>query len=235
LRGLASSITSVVTLVALTAGAVAAQPQPRARTRTAAVSVTVLRDGRAKVQARYEFIENPGLLSFELLQQRCAVIGPVRVQANGTEVPYARDSTGPWLRLHDTSSVDSARAALGYALAYDVELRGREVSIPVLLPLAVLRGSRRGESIATVTVRLPPTASVIVPRMTPTDDGRWSATMAALPAAVRIRGVTPNAECEHGTDGESGKFKLIFWALVTTLVLWVPTYMWWANRQHDPA
>jgi hypothetical protein len=53
---------------------------------------------------------------------------------------------------------------------------------------------------------------------------------------VRVRLATPNADCaaDASTPGDSGRFTLIFWSLIATLVLWVPTYLWWANRQRDP-
>jgi hypothetical protein len=59
--------------------------------------------------------------------------------------------------------------------------------------------------------------------------------MAALPAAVRVSGIAPNADCSDLAMGDSGRFKLIFWLLVATLVLWVPTYLRWANRQQQTA
>jgi hypothetical protein len=56
----------------------------------------------------------------------------------------------------------------------------------------------------------------------------------ALPAALRVSGLNvPNAECSPGVRHASGRFKVIFWALVATLALWVPTYLWWANRQRQ--
>ncbi|MGH7712066.1 MAG: hypothetical protein ACREOG_12320 [Gemmatimonadaceae bacterium] len=221
-------------MIAVATPGLVAQP-PRPRVREAVVAVDVRSIDHALVQARYEFNGNPGALSFEWLEQRCARVGPVRLQSDAGEVPYARDTTGPWVRLHDTSSVDPARRSLGYLLSYEVELAGRDVSIPLVLPLAVLTGRRRGDAITDITVSLPQNARVTVPRMSPTGGGRWSARMAALPSAIGVRGIGPNADCGGESAGTSGNFRLIFWALVTTLALWVPTYLWWANRQRDQA
>ena len=152
-------------------------------------------------------------------------------------MPYARVATGPWVRLHDTSAVDPLRTSLGYTLIYDVALHGDVVSIPVVVPVTALATAvRRGDPVATVAVRLPQDARVILPRMAQVGaTGHWEARMIALPSAVRVRLASPNEECtaDASTPGERGRFILIFWSLVATLVLWVPLYLWWANRQHD--
>jgi hypothetical protein len=223
-------LTSVLALLSLLLRAAEAQA-PRARVRAASVTIMLQADNRARVEARYEFAGNPGALSFELLQQRCALLGPIRAQANGRDISLASEATGPWLRLHETSAVEPGSSALGYTFAYDVELHAADASIPVLLPLTVLRAERRGEHVASVTVQLPSHAGVTLPRMTRAADGHWSTRMAALPSAVRVHGLSPNVECEALPDAESGRFKLIFWSLVATLALWVPAYLWWANRQ----
>jgi hypothetical protein len=55
--------------------------------------------------------------------------------------------------------------------------------------------------------------------------------MAALPSAVRLAGAgVPNEKCWL-EPGNGGGLARVFWALVATLALWVPLYMWWANRQ----
>ncbi len=225
-------------LGAVAAGPLRAQP-PRPRAHEASVAIVLTTAGRATVQARYAFTGNPGVMSFEYLERPCAHVGPIRLESNGQPVPYARVATGPWVRLHDTSAVDPARSSLGYTIVYDVDVQGRDVSIPILLPAAVLAtGSRRGEPIATVAIQLPAGARVTLPRMAPGGtNGRWSARMVALPSAVRVQLTTPNVECRRGTaaTGESGRFTLIFWSLVATLALWVPLYLWWANRQREPA
>jgi hypothetical protein len=212
-----------------------AQQQPRARAQAAEVSITVV-GAVASVQARYTFVGNPGAMSFEYLEQPCAVVGPIHLESGGTPVPYAGEATGPWIRLHDTSAVDPERSSLGYRLTYDVKLAATDVSVPVVLPMSVLTGSRRGEPIATVTAILPPSARVILPRLT--ERGRdhiWSARMAALPSAVRLAGAgVPNEKCWLEPKN-SGGLARIFWALVATLALWVPLYMWWANRQRPAA
>jgi len=223
-------MTTLLALTTLLVGVDLQAQAPRPRVREAAVAIVVQRN-RATVQARYGFIGNPGALSFELLQQRCAVVGPISIRSRGEPVPLSLETTGPWLRLHDTSAVDPARDSLGYTISYDVALQAGAVSIPVLLPLAVLRGDRRGAPIAQVTVTLPEGGRVTLPRMAQSARGRWTATLAALPSAVRIRGATPNALCGDAAPAPSGRFKLIFWALVTTLALWVPAYLWWANRR----
>jgi hypothetical protein len=189
--------------------------------------------GRAHVQEHFEFIGNPGALSFELLDQRCATVENIRVESNGTPVSLAQEVTAPWLRLHDTTVFDPSRTSLGYRVSYDVRLRGVNVSVPILLPIAVLRGAARGDPLAQFTVTGPQQMRVILPRLAQSDSGTWSARMAALPSVVRIAGITPNADCSDVAEGSSGRFKLIFWLLVATLALWVPTYMRWANRQQQ--
>jgi hypothetical protein len=198
------------------------------------VTVTVS-GAQARVQEHFEFAGNPGALSFELLQQRCATIENIRVEADGSLLPLETEITAPWLRLHDTSAVDPARQALGYRVSYDVELRDATVSVPLLLPAATLRGSARGDPLALLTVTAPADVRVVLPRLARSEGGAWSSRMAAFPAAVRIAGVQPNADCSDLVEGSSGRFKLIFWLLVATLMLWVPTYMRWANRQQQGA
>ncbi len=228
----------------LTASGTSAQPQPRARVQEAVVAITV-HGAVATVRAQYTFVGNPGAMSFEYLEQPCAVVGPVRLQSNGKQVPYAREATGPWMRLHDTSAVDPGRSSLGYSITYDVALAATDVSVPVVMPTSALTATRRGELIATIHALLPPGARVILPRMTPTvlpsvgssDRARndWSANMAALPSAVRLAGAgAPNEKCWLEPKN-SGGLARIFWALVATLALWVPTYLWWANRQRRAA
>ena len=234
-RPISASLTSVVIIAILPLRAADTQPE-RARASDATVAVNaVAADRAATVQARYVFVGTPGSLSFELLQNACARIGPIRMESNGAVVPFVLDSTGPWLRVHDTSTVAIGRDSLQYRVTYDVELSGPEASIPLLLPATILATRRRGEAIARLSVRLPPEGRVVLPRMAAEGAGVWSARMAALPATVRIRRDAPNVNCDVQVSGASGNFKLIFWALVTTLVLWVPTYLWWANREQHAA
>lgn len=213
--------------------------QPRLRVHEASLVVAVTAENAASIVARYAFTGNPGAMSFEYLEQPCARVGAVRLQSNGQVVPYARVATGPWVRLHDTSAVDPGRSSLGYTLAYEVALLGDEVSIPLVLPVVALASAaRRGEPVATVAVQLPPGARVILPRMNRVDaDARWETRMIAVPSAVRVHLASPNGDCPADTSakGESGRFMLIFWSLITTLVIWVPLYLWWANRLRDPA
>jgi hypothetical protein len=212
--------------------------QPRLRAHEASVAIDVTAGNAASVQARYAFTGNPSAMSFEYLEQPCARVGAVRLESNGQAVPYARVATGPWVRLHDTTAVDPSRSSLGYTLTYDVALYGDEASIPIVLPVTALATApRRGDPVASVAVQLPPGGRVILPRMERVEtDGRWQARVIALPSAVRVRLATPNADCpaDASTPGDSGRFTLIFWSLIATLVLWVPTYLWWANRQRDP-
>lgn len=228
-------LTSPIAAAILAAGSVSAQQQPRARVESAVVAINVF-GALARVNARYTFAGNPGAMSFEYLEQPCAVVGPVRLVSNGKQVPYAREATGPWMRLHDTSAVDPARTSLGYQITYEVKLAATDVSVPIVVPTSALVGTRRGEPIATVTAILPPSARVILPRLTERGrDHTWSARMAALPSAVRLADAgVPNDKCWLEPKN-SGGLARIFWALVATLALWVPLYMWWANRQRPAA
>ena len=231
---LARHLTSIVALGALGAGSLVAQPRLRAHEAT--VTIVVSAGTGASVRARYAFTGNPGALSFEYLEQPCAQVGAVRLDSEGRPVPYARVATGPWVRLHDTSAVDPLRTSLGYTLSYDVALHGDVVSIPVVVPVSALAtAARRGDPVATVAIQLPQDARVVLPRMAQVGaTGHWEARMIALPSAVRVRQAAPNEDClaEASAPGESGRFILIFWSLIATLVLWVPLYLWWANRQH---
>lgn len=237
-------LTSVVVAATLAAGSVPAQQQPRARVQQAVVEMYVI-GGVARVRARYTFIGNPGAMSFEYLAQPCAMVGPIRVESNGKAVPYAGEATGPWIRLHDTSAVDPERTSLGYIFTYEVKLAATDVSVPIVLPTNALVGARRGEPIATIQVALPPDASVILPRMTRAvlpslgssyqTRNTWSARMAALPSAVRLAGAGPPNEKCWLEPKNSGGLARIFWALVATLALWVPLYLWWATRQRQSA
>lgn len=177
-------------------------------------------------------------MSFEFLEQPCAVVGPITLESNGQAVPYARVETEPWVRFHDTSAVDPERGSLGYRVTYEVRLAASDVSVPIVLPATVLTSNtRRGESIASISVGLPSEGRVILPRMTrDRTTGFWSARMVALPSAVRITGArAPNEKCRTGGAIGDGGLARIFWALVATLALWVSLYLWWANRQRQQA
>ena len=231
-------LTSTLVAATLAAASVPAQQQPRARAEQAAVSLYVS-GAVARVRARYTFAGNPGAMSFEYLEQPCTMVGPVQLESDGKAVPYAAERTGPWVRLHDTSTVDPSRTSLGYSLTYDVKLAAADVSVPIVLPTSVLTGARRGEAIATIHAMLPTAARVILPRMTQSgEDGiwsTWSARMAAMPSAVRLAGAGVHNEKCWLEPRNSGGLARIFWALVATLALWVPLYMWWANRQRPAA
>lgn len=209
--------------------------QPRARVQEAVAAMNVV-GAVARVNVRYKFEGNPGAMSFEYLEQPCAMVGPVRMESDGKPVSYAAERTGPWTRLHDTSAVDPARTSLGYRLSYEVRLAATDVSVPIIMPTMTLAGNRRGEPIATIHTVLPPSARVIYPRMSFTKSTlMWSAYMAAMPSAVRLAGAgVPNEKCWLEPKN-SGGLASIFWALVATLALWVPLYMWWANRQRPAA
>lgn len=187
---------------------------------------------RAHVVARYTFTGNPGAMSFEYLEQPCTIVGPVQMQSAGRAVPYAREVTGPWIRLHDTSDVDPARESLAYRLTYEVRLAATDVSVPIVMPTTTLAGTRRGEPVASIYAILPWSARPIVPRMSFTASSRsWSTRLVALPSAVRLAGAgAPNEKCWLEPKN-SGGLAPIFWALVATLALWVPLYLWWATRQ----
>lgn len=218
----------------LTASDVSA-PQPRTRVEEAVVAINVI-GTVARVTARYTFAGNPGTMSFEYLEQPCAVVGPIHLESNGKHVPYAGEATGPWMRLHDTSAVDPERTSLGYQLTYEVKLAATDVSIPIVVPTTPLVGTRRGEPVAAIHATLMWNARPIVPRMTFNESTRsWSARMAALPSAVRLAGAgVPNEKCWL-EPRDSGGLARVFWALVATLALWVPLYLWWATRQRSAA
>lgn len=229
----AARLTSALLCAGLAAAAAHAQP-PRPRVLRADIAIVI--DGStAHVQEQFVFAGNPGALSFEALEQRCSIIDEIRIQSNGAAVPFARETTAPWLRLHDTSAVDPARTSLAYSVSYSVELREETVTIPVIMPLAVLRGSRRGDPVALLSVAPPAHVRVVLPRVVRQEDHTWSGRMAALPAGVRVAGIVPNASCVVAAAGSSGRFKLIFWLLVATFIVWVPAYMRWANRQQQGA
>jgi hypothetical protein len=228
-------LTRVVVAATLAAGSVSAQQQPRARVQQADVAIYVI-GAVARVRARYIFAGNPGAVSFEYLEQPCAVVGPIRLESNGKQVPYAGEATDPWVRLHDTSAVDPTRLSLGYQITYEVKLAASDVSVPIVLPTSALTGTRRGEPVATIHATLMWNARPIVPRMMFNESTRsWSARMAALPSAVRLSAAgVPNEKCWLEPKN-SGGLARVFWALVATLALWVPLYMWWANRQRRAA
>jgi len=228
-------LTSFIVATTLAAGSVPAQQQPRVRVQQADVAIYVI-GAVARVRAHYTFVGNPGAMSFEYLEQPCAMVGPISVESNGKQVPYAGEATGPWIRLHDTSAVDPDRTSLAYELTYEVKLAATDVSVPIVVPTSALVRTRRGEPVAAIHATLMWNARPIIPRMTFNESTRsWSARMAALPSAVRLAGAgVPNEKCWLEPKN-SGGLARIFWALVATLALWVPLYMWWANRQRSAA
>ncbi len=89
-----------------------------------------------------------------------------------------------------------------------------------------------------VVVSLPDAADrVTFPRMDRSGAaGEWRADFVAVPSFVSLQRAGGDDSCaDAATAHDDGGLSWRFWLLVAILVVWVPTYQWWARRQpeHD--
>jgi hypothetical protein len=145
----------------------------------------------------------------------------------------------PWI-LHQITAHETAGTPVVIDLRYIVALGARRVSVPLIVPDAVVevQGNRNGT--VPITVRFannsqPVAPRVLMPRLhrwlSGSDD--WTARLAAIPAFVRVETGEPSLKSECADDGltgtGSGSFLRTFALFVGTLALWVPLYFLWVR------
>lgn len=175
---------------------------------------------------------------FQFLARPCATVGDVVITNGRDTASLAVGTNGPWRTITDTSIVSrSAASGDGIEVRYVVTRGAGALDIPLIVPtrpIPTAGGSRTGR--VAVVVRLPDArGSVAFPRLSRADDaGEWRGTFVAVPSFVHVR-LTPDARaCAQGLPaGNDGGLTWRFWLLVAILVIWVPTYQWWARRQTD--
>jgi hypothetical protein len=77
----------------------------------------------------------------------------------------------------------------------------------------------------------------VLPRFRVLGPRQWEITMVAVPSQVVVKTGAPthSAVDESSTRfvGENGGFAVRVALLVSTIVLWIPLYFWWATRRRD--
>lgn len=175
---------------------------------------------------------------FQFLARPCATVGDVVITNGRKTASLVVGTNGPWRTITDTSAVSrTATSTDGVEVRYVVARDAGDIDIPLIVPARPIPmdGESRLGSV-TVVVRLPDARGrVSFPRLTrPDDDREWRGTFVAVPSFVHVR-LTPDARaCAKGLPaGDDGGLTWRFWLLVAILVIWVPTYQWWARRQTD--
>ncbi|HXV85854.1 MAG TPA: hypothetical protein VD793_04100 [Gemmatimonadales bacterium] len=195
------------------------------------LTVQVDATGLAMVQAEFVPSAAADLPAFQYRRTSCTTVDSVVITLNGTAVPFSQSEAGPFVRL-----APQERASPGdvVVVTHRVTLSRAVTSVPVVLPAVSLT------SAAEVTLRMAGREGRPVLPHLPRGDGpgTWTATLAALPAAVRVDlGRAPSAAvaacAAPAWTGDSGTFETRLAVFVATLVLWIPLYFWWAHRQPD--
>jgi len=217
-------------------------PGPAFSTSDVRVTITVDASGRVAVRERFTVTGDVPATDFQYLAVPCAIVGPVRLSVSGSDVPLSTVDHAPWVVLRDPAAAPRPRSAVPLGIDYDVQLSGREASVPIVHPAMPIQASRGyGAGVVQVDVSFEDAngARVVLPQLRATGAGPWTGRFLALPSVVRVdRGAaSPDVACDAraGTKGNSGTFELIFFSFLATVALWVPLYLWWVSRQRDPA
>lgn len=175
--------------------------------------------------------------SYQLLSRPCAAIGDIALTSGSHAVLLRRVSNDPWQQLDDSTERNAARADA--TLSYGVSLAHGGRDIPLVVPTrAVARGSDGRAPGVAVTVVLPNADDrVTFPRMVRAGaTGEWRGEFVAVPSFVSVEVGGANGACGDALPPSSdGGLSWRFWLLVAILVVWVPTYQWWARRQPEGA
>jgi hypothetical protein len=205
------------------------------------ITITVAANGRAAVRETFTVAGDSSAADFEYLTVPCAVVGPVRERVSGTDVVLSRIDHAPWVRLRDSAVTSRPRGAVSLVIDYDVELSGREASVPVVHPAMPIQAARGyGAKVVHVDVSFENSngTGVLLPQLARIGDGPWTGHFLAMPSVVRVdRGSASAAvpcDLPGGPARDSGAFEFIFFSFLATVALWVPLYLWWVSRQRDP-
>lgn len=198
----------------------------------ARVDVTVDGSAVAHVLATYLVSRDGTLQPLLYLHAPCAAVSELSTSRGAVLLEPAARARGPWVDVRVASGSPSSGSPGTLTVSYLVRLSARVASIPLVLPAAPL------ESPAVISLRLSPSgARPVLPRLErAATTGLWSATLRALPSAVRVDLGSESAlgPCAEATPrGNAGTLDVRFTVFVATLVLWIPLYFWWASRQPD--
>lgn len=174
---------------------------------------------------------------FQLLARPCAAVGDVSVSSATRNVPLVRTSNDPWQLLEDTAGSPADRREA--TLRYGVTLSSGWRDIPLVVPARpVARGADGRSPGVTVSVVLPGAEDrVTFPRLLRTGTpGEWRGDFVAVPSFVSVEVAGTRGACtDERRPSSDGGLSWRFWLLVAILVVWVPTYQWWARRQPEGA
>ncbi|MEP7381569.1 MAG: hypothetical protein ABI910_07775 [Gemmatimonadota bacterium] len=192
--------------------------------------------GRTRVTERFRTAADSALQEgrYQLLARPCAVIGAVAIAGDDRTAPLRVASNDPWQLLTDTANVGAGASTI--VIQYQVSRPGGG-NIPLVVPTHAIphRDGARTGSIR-LTVRLPdPSARVTFPRVVSLPGtNEWQGQFVAIPSFVNVRLSSGDRPCDTAAPtGRDGGLVWRFWLLVAILVLWVPTYQWWAGRTRE--
>jgi hypothetical protein len=240
--------TAIGALVVLVAVPTKAAEAPNLPVQSVSVEITIGPDRVANVEEHYRFTRAV-TLSYRYLTAPCSDVGPGPVSILGPAGPiaFARSSTGPWVLLTPSASLD---AAAEYWVSYKVPSWTRTTNIPIVLPSHALEPPPGAPmSVVDLHVAFPSDgegATVVLPQMQPESRaGLWSTKMLALPSFVRVRYGSASLpdECPRPDSGSesaaptssSGWLEWSVLGFLASLVAWVAFYMLWANARQGPS
>jgi hypothetical protein len=222
----------------LLAGRPAPAQVPSFPSHDVSVRVTLGDDGRAVVREEYALTASFGEATFHFLEDSCATVGEVSgsIGPHTIALRVVPESGSPWTFLHlDDSTLPDARGN-ALTLRYEVNVRGAEVAVPIVLPAAMLelaegtRGAR--VAIAVQWAGAPGAARVVMPRLNPPGSrGEWHGQLLAMPSSVRVDMPAAQGACARSTGGSTGGLEWRFFVFVGTMVVWVPAYLLWFTRR----
>lgn len=203
-----------------------------------AIHIAVAADGRSVVTERLRAGGDPSAPRgrFQLLARPCADVGPITIRNASRSGVLRATSNDPWQALDDSAGIAGSMADVVLRYVVSRQPGGRDIPLvvpghPIAHPAGV-----RGEPV-TVRVTLSDSSDrVTFPRLERISrPGEWRGEFIAVPSFVTVRlagaGNRPCTSPPQASD--DGGLSWRFWLLVAILVVWVPTYQWWARRQPE--
>ena len=203
------------------------------------VEIHAWRDS-SRVTTRLWFVQPVRVLDYTYLSNNCTTIGNLVARRGGLPVALLADTNPPWIGLHDTTdAVGEPPGPQAHELTYHVtHLSGARVAVPIVQPagpLTARNAALQSKVRLTVMSEQLRAGEPVLPRFRAVASREWKAAMVAAPSHVLIAtgGVTTAAACDSPVQlpGGSGGFLRLVTLLVTTIVLWIPLYFWWATRK----
>jgi hypothetical protein len=225
------SIAAAGLLLAAQAAQGQAAPFPTAGVK---IEIAVAPDGGARIHESYALAPGTTVPGFQYLSGPCATVDGVTFSLGDAPVHIAPLARGPWRELHPDAATRATGGGAFLTVSYQVRLTGRWTSIPVVMPMAPLATGAGRTASAEIALRLPqgPPAGPVLPRLTASGGGTWTGAFNAIPSVVVLDRGAPQPPCaEPAQPGDAGSFGVRFTIFLATLLLWIPLYFWWANRQ----